>query len=63
LIGSRKHDGNIYPLECRQKHGTYSGALEVKLSWAIDGVEKGIIDRNIGQVPIMLKVFLFITNH
>lgn len=57
-LGVKSH--NIYPLECRQRHGTYSGRLEVKLLWTINGVDQMIIDRDIGQVPIMLKV---ITNY
>ncbi|XP_050544143.1 DNA-directed RNA polymerase I subunit RPA2 isoform X2 [Daktulosphaira vitifoliae] len=52
-LGVTSH--NIYPLECRQRHSTYSGRLEVKLSWSVNGEEQKIIDRDIGQVPIMLK--------
>ncbi|XP_050434808.1 DNA-directed RNA polymerase I subunit RPA2 [Adelges cooleyi] len=46
---------NIYPLECRQRHSTYSGKLVVKLRWSINGEEQMLITRDIGQVPIMLK--------
>ncbi|XP_060854584.1 DNA-directed RNA polymerase I subunit RPA2 [Rhopalosiphum padi] len=52
-LGVKSH--SIYPLECRQRHGTYSGRLEIKLRWSINDAEQMIIDRDIGQVPIMLK--------
>lgn len=46
----------ILPSECRERHATYRGKMSARLEYKInDGDVKEII-RDIGQVPIMLKV-------
>lgn len=46
---------NIYPTEARQLHKSYTGMCSIKLGWRVDGIEKGAIDVDLGEVPIMLK--------
>lgn len=48
----------IYPTECRQRGCTYKGKLEAKFGWSLDGISMPIIDKDFGDVPIMLKVVL-----
>lgn len=46
----------IYPSECRERHATYRGRLRGRLEYRInDGDWKESI-RELGQVPIMLRV-------
>lgn len=50
----------IYPTECRQRGGTYKGKITVKLGWSINDVQQEILEKDLGEVPIMVKVrFLF----
>ncbi|KAI8125983.1 DNA-directed RNA polymerase I subunit RPA2 [Lucilia cuprina] len=46
---------NIYPTEARQLHKSYTGMCSIKVGWRADGIEKGSIDVDMGEVPIMLK--------
>lgn len=46
----------IYPSECRQRASTYSGACTVSVGWAVNGAPRAPIDKNMGDIPIMLKV-------
>ena len=46
----------IWPTECRQRGSTYSGTLYSKVEWKMNGVEQKPLEKDMGQVPIMLKV-------
>lgn len=49
----------VYPTECRQRGGTYKGKITVKLGWSINGVQQEILEKDLGEVPIMVKVKFF----
>lgn len=51
----------IYPSECRQRHGTYKGRLVIMLGWSVNNKIMPSIEKDVGEIPIMLKVF-FILN-
>lgn len=46
----------IYPSECRQRASTYSGNCTVTVGWSVNGMSKAPIDKNMGDIPIMLRV-------
>ncbi|PNJ20048.1 POLR1B isoform 7 [Pongo abelii] len=46
---------NVYPAECRGRRCTYRGKLTADISWAVNGISKGIIKQFLGYVPIMVK--------
>lgn len=46
----------IYPTECRQRGGTYKGKITIKLGWSINGVQQETLEKDLGEVPIMVKV-------
>ncbi|XP_021567519.1 DNA-directed RNA polymerase I subunit RPA2 isoform X4 [Carlito syrichta] len=46
---------NVYPAECRGRKSTYRGKLTADISWAVNGIPKGIIKQSLGYVPIMVK--------
>ncbi|XP_070167298.1 DNA-directed RNA polymerase I subunit RPA2 [Polyergus mexicanus] len=45
----------IYPTECRQRGATYKGKITVRLGWSINGEEQETLEKDLGEVPIMLK--------
>lgn len=47
---------NIYPSECRERHATYRGKLRAKLEWKVNNGDWNESVRELGQVPIMLRV-------
>lgn len=54
----------IYPSECRQRAGTYTGPCTVTVGWSVNGVPRAPIDKSMGEVPIMLRVsFILFTNN
>uniref|UniRef100_T1J3J6 DNA-directed RNA polymerase subunit beta n=1 Tax=Strigamia maritima TaxID=126957 RepID=T1J3J6_STRMM len=44
----------VYPSECRQRKTTYKGRLTVRLSWSKNGKFQDIVERNLGEIPVML---------
>lgn len=54
VIGTKSH--LIYPSECRQRAATYKGQLRVTLAWSIDDCIQVPIVKDLGDIPIMLKV-------
>lgn len=54
LVGIRNQ--HIYPSECRQRAATYKGKMNIKISWTVNGGPKNFIDKDMGDVPIMIKV-------
>uniref|UniRef100_A0A8C5JV84 DNA-directed RNA polymerase subunit beta n=1 Tax=Jaculus jaculus TaxID=51337 RepID=A0A8C5JV84_JACJA len=46
---------NIYPAECRGRRSTYRGRLTADISWAVNGISKGVLKQFLGYVPIMVK--------
>jgi DNA-directed RNA polymerase I subunit RPA2 len=46
----------IYPSECRERHATYRGRLSATLEYRINGGDPKEFVRELGQVPIMIKV-------
>lgn len=46
----------ILPAECRERHVTYRGRLSATLEYTINGGDPMEFTRELGQVPIMLKV-------
>lgn len=47
---------NIYPSECRERHATYRGKLRARLEYQVNNGEWMESIRELGQVPIMLRV-------
>lgn len=45
----------VYPSECRQRAATYKGMALIKLSWSVNGVSMPTIEKELGEIPIMLK--------
>lgn len=48
----------IYPTECRQRASTYKGKFFIEVDWYIDGVHQHSFQKDMGDVPIMIKVCL-----
>lgn len=46
----------IYPAECRERHATYRGRLRARVEFRVNNGEWKETVRELGQVPIMLKV-------
>ena len=46
----------IYPAECRERHVTYRGRLRARVEYRINNGDWKETVRELGQVPIMLKV-------
>ena len=46
----------IYPAECRERHATYRGKLRARLEYRINNGDWKESVRELGQVPIMLRV-------
>lgn len=46
----------ILPAECRERHVTYRGKLSARLEYKINGGDPKEFVRELGQLPIMLKV-------
>lgn len=53
-IGVKNH--KIYPTECRQRGCTYKGKITVKLGWSINNNVQETLERDLGEIPIMIKV-------
>ncbi|KAJ9588284.1 hypothetical protein L9F63_018336 [Diploptera punctata] len=45
----------LYPKECKERAATYKGLLKVKVSLEIDGVNHGIVEKDLGRIPIVVK--------
>jgi DNA-directed RNA polymerase I subunit RPA2 len=50
----------IYPAECRERHATYRGKLRARIEFRVNDGEWKEAVRDLGQIPIMLKVNLSI---
>lgn len=46
----------VYPTECRQRGATYKGKITVRLGWSINDKEQEPLEKDLGEIPIMLKV-------
>ena len=46
----------IFPAECRQRNATYRGRMRVKLEYQINNESWNEMIRDVGQMPIMLRV-------
>lgn len=46
----------IFPAECRERHVTYRGKLSATFEYRLNGGDPVEFTRELGQVPIMLKV-------
>lgn len=46
----------IFPAECRERHVTYRGKLSATFEYQINDGEPQEFTRDLGQVPIMIKV-------
>ncbi|XP_018361298.1 PREDICTED: DNA-directed RNA polymerase I subunit RPA2 isoform X2 [Trachymyrmex cornetzi] len=45
----------IYPTECRQRGSTYKGKIIARLGWSVNGKEQELLEKDLGEVPIMVK--------
>lgn len=45
----------VFPNECRERAATYKGQLTIELSWEINGVQQGKIEKDLGRIPIVVK--------
>lgn len=48
----------VYPLESRMRHSTYTGMINVRLGWSVNGITKPSMEKDLGEIPIMLRVSL-----
>lgn len=48
----------IYPSECRERHATYRGRLRARLEYRVNNGEWKESVRELGQIPIMIRVSL-----
>lgn len=55
-VGIKNH--KIYPTECRQRAATYKAKINAKIGWSVNGRKQEVLERNLGEVPIMVKVSL-----
>lgn len=46
----------IYPTTCRQSADTYKGKFFVDVGWYVDGVQQQSFTKDLGEIPIMVKV-------
>jgi len=46
----------ILPAECRERHVTYRGKMSARLEYRINGGDPVEFIRELGQIPLMLKV-------
>lgn len=46
----------VFPTECRQRGATYKGKLYVDVDWFIDDVRQQPFQKDLGDIPIMVKV-------
>ncbi|XP_053239407.1 DNA-directed RNA polymerase I subunit RPA2 isoform X1 [Podarcis raffonei] len=53
--GSICNELKVYPAECRGRKSTYRGKITADISWAVNGIPKGIIKQSLGNAPIMVK--------
>lgn len=44
-----------YPKESRQLHKSYKGSCSIKVAWQLNNVEMGVVDVDMGEIPVMLK--------
>lgn len=58
VVGLRNQ--NIYPTECKQRGVTYRGKLCIRVSWSINGRLQVAFDKDLGDIPIMIKVSVLI---
>jgi DNA-directed RNA polymerase I subunit RPA2 len=47
-------DQRIFPAECRERHISYSGALNIVINYALNGGSNMSLSRKVGQIPIMV---------
>jgi DNA-directed RNA polymerase I subunit RPA2 len=52
------HKRHILPAECRERHSSYRGRLTATLEYSINGGDPVEFVREMGQVPVMIKVIL-----
>ncbi|GIY37975.1 DNA-directed RNA polymerase I subunit RPA2 [Caerostris darwini] len=53
--GTNAKTFKVYPAECRSRCVTYKGPLQLTISWALNGVIQDVIEKTMGEVPIMVK--------
>lgn len=46
----------VYPLECRQRKISYRGKCVVQIKWSVNGIPFPPVEKEMGDMPIMLKV-------
>jgi len=46
----------IFPSECRERHASYRGKLVAKMEYRVNNGDTREFERDIGQMPIMVKV-------
>jgi len=49
-------DRRVLPAECRERHVTYRGKLSARLQWKVNNGEWQDLVRDLGYVPLMLRV-------
>lgn len=54
MIGVRTQE--LWPTECRQRGISYSGKVIVVINWEVDGKPQIPLQKEVGCVPVMLKV-------
>lgn len=47
----------IFPSECRQRACSYTGPCTVTVGWSVNGAPRAPVDKQMGEIPIMLKVY------
>lgn len=50
------NDRRVFPSHCRMAGKTYKAKLSIHIVWEVDGEKFGPEEKNIGEIPIMVKV-------
>lgn len=47
---------HVFPSECRQRAYTYKARMVINVAWSINGRPQPSFEKDVGEVPIMLRV-------
>lgn len=53
-VNSSSRDRRVFPMEARQSSRNYTGQLMVTFSYSVNGQVGGVLERALGQVPVMV---------
>merc|ERR1719167_1753730 len=48
-------NSQVYPIEARQRGGTYKGSLTLRMGYSINGISQPVLEKVMGLVPVMVR--------